>query len=50
MLGMLMLFFIGIILISQGILAVYISHIHTESKRRPLYIIDESQSKGISKK
>jgi glycosyltransferase involved in cell wall biosynthesis len=46
MLGILMLFFIGIILISQGVLAVYISHIHTESKKRPLYIIDEEQSKS----
>ena len=47
MLGILLLFFVGIILISQGILAVYISHIHTESKRRPLYIIDRSRSKRI---
>lgn len=50
MLGILMLFFIGVVLISQGVLAVYISHIHTESKKRPLYIIDESQSKGLAKR
>jgi glycosyltransferase involved in cell wall biosynthesis len=48
MLGILMLFFIGIVLISQGIIAIYISHIHVESKGRPLYIIDKDQSKGIS--
>jgi len=47
MLGILLLFFVGIILISQGILAIYISHIHTESKRRPLYIIDRSRSTRI---
>lgn len=47
MLGILMLFFIGIVLISQGVLAVYISHIHTESKRRPLYVIDHVSSKGL---
>jgi len=47
MLGILLLFFVGIILISQGILAVYISHIHTESKSRPLYIIDRTRSKRI---
>ena len=47
MLGILLLFFVGIILISQGILAIYISHIHTESKKRPLYIIDRARSKRI---
>ncbi len=47
MLGILMLFFIGIVLVSQGIIAIYISHIHTETKRRPLYIIDYGSSKGI---
>jgi predicted tellurium resistance membrane protein TerC len=47
MLGILILFFIGIVLISQGIIAIYISHIHTESKHRPLYVIDYSGSKGI---
>jgi hypothetical protein len=48
MLGILLLFFVGIILISQGILAVYISHIHTESKKRPQYIIDKARSKRIT--
>jgi dolichol-phosphate mannosyltransferase len=47
MLGILLLFFVGIILISQGILAIYISHIHTESKKRPLYVIDRARSKRI---
>jgi glycosyltransferase involved in cell wall biosynthesis len=47
MLGILLLFFVGIILIAQGILAIYISHIHTESKQRPLFIIDRSRSKRI---
>ncbi len=47
MLGIMMLFLIGIILISQGVLAIYISHIHTEGKRRPLYVIDRANSKGI---
>jgi len=47
MLGLLVLFFVGIVLIAQGILAVYISHIHTESKHRPLYIIDRARSKRI---
>lgn len=47
MLGVLMLFFLGVILISQGLLALYISHIHIETKNRPLYIIDKQNSTGI---
>lgn len=47
MLGILVLFFVGIVLIAQGILAIYVSHIHTESKHRPLYVIDRARSKRI---
>ncbi|NTW61540.1 glycosyltransferase family 2 protein [Candidatus Saccharibacteria bacterium] len=50
MLGILILFFIGIVLTSQGVIAIYISHIHTETKRRPLYVIDKASSKGIAGK
>lgn len=44
MLGVALLFFVGILLISQGLIALYISHIHTETKNRPLFIIDERHS------
>ena len=44
---MLVLFLLGIILISQGILALYISHIHTESKNRPLYVLNRDASRGL---
>ena len=37
----LMLFLIGILLVSQGIIGLYLSHIHAESQNRPLYIVDE---------
>ena len=47
MLSILLLFLVGIILMSQGILSLYISHTHTQSKRRPLYIIDNKKSIGI---
>jgi len=50
MLGILTLFLVGIILMSQGILSLYVSHIHSQSKGRPLYIIDRSRSVGINKK
>lgn len=48
MLGILILFLVGIVLMSQGILSLYISHIHNQSKRRPLYIIDYEKSAGIT--
>jgi glycosyltransferase involved in cell wall biosynthesis len=44
MLGILILFLVGIILISQGILSLYVSHIHLQSKDRPLYIINRKRS------
>jgi glycosyltransferase involved in cell wall biosynthesis len=47
MLGILILFLVGIVLLSQGILSLYISHIHSQSKGRPLYVIDYRKSGGI---
>lgn len=47
MLGILILFLVGLILVSQGILSLYVSHIHSQTKQRPLYIIDEQNSIGI---
>jgi dolichol-phosphate mannosyltransferase len=39
------LFLLGVLLVSQGIIAIYLSHIHTETQNRPLFIIDETTSK-----
>lgn len=47
MLGILLIFLVGVVLLSQGILALYISHIHTQSKGRPLYVIDFHHSHGF---
>lgn len=33
------LFLVGVVLVSLGLLAFYIAHIHTETQNRPLYII-----------
>ncbi len=44
MLGIMLLFFLGILLISQGLSALYISHIHIETQNRPLYVVDERHS------
>jgi glycosyltransferase involved in cell wall biosynthesis len=43
-LGILLLFTVGVLLISQGIMSLYISKIYAETKRRPLFIIDTDRS------
>ena len=40
-------FLIGIVLISQAITALYISHIHAETQGRPLYIVNKKTSKNL---
>ncbi len=40
----LMLALVGVLLISQGIIGLYLSQIQTEAKNRPLFVIDESRS------
>ena len=40
-------FLIGIVLISQAITALYISHIHAETQSRPLYIINKKESRNL---
>lgn len=41
-------FLVGLVLISQAITALYISHIHAETQNRPLYIIDQKSSRNIT--
>jgi len=36
----LILWLVGVLLVSQGIIGLYLSHIHTETQGRPLYVID----------
>lgn len=36
---------VGILMISQGIVAVYVANIHLETQNRPLYIINKAKSK-----
>lgn len=36
----LLLFLVGVLLVSQAIIGLYLSHIHAETQNRPLYIID----------
>jgi len=44
-LGLLILFLVGIILTAQGLISLYISHIYTETKDRPLYIVNNGKLK-----
>lgn len=48
MLSILLLFVAGIILASQGILALYVSQVHRQTKGRPLYVVDKTSSIGFS--
>jgi len=43
----LVLFLVGVLLVSQGIIGLYLSHIHTETQNRPLYVIDTEKSVGL---
>jgi polyisoprenyl-phosphate glycosyltransferase len=40
----LVLFLIGVLLLSQGIIGLYLSHIHSETQNRPLYIVNKDTS------
>ncbi len=42
-------FLVGLILTSQAIIALYISHIHAEAQGRPLYIIDYKNSRNLNR-
>lgn len=41
---LLILFLVGLVLFSQGIISLYLSHIHTETKNRPLFIVNKRNS------
>lgn len=47
MLAILIIFLVGLILTAQGILSLYISHMHNQTLKRPLYIIDFQKSVRI---
>ncbi|MDB5181744.1 MAG: glycosyltransferase [Candidatus Saccharibacteria bacterium] len=47
MLSILVLFLVGLILVAQGVLALYVSYIHTQAKDRPLYVINRRESVGL---
>jgi len=48
LLGILISFLIGLVLISQAVLAIYVSHIHGQTQDRPLFVIDETNSRNLT--
>jgi len=44
MLAILIIFLVGIVLMAQGILAVYVSLMHNQTKQRPLFVVDVDNS------
>lgn len=49
MLSILTLFLVGIIMTAQGLVSIYLSHIHIQTQNRPLFIVDPSNSINIDK-
>jgi dolichol-phosphate mannosyltransferase len=49
MLAILIIFLVGLMLTSQGIMSLYVSLTYAQSKGRPLYVIDYDNSIGIIK-
>ena len=47
LLGIFISFLVGIVLTSQGIMAVYMSHIHAQTQARPLFVIDKKHSANL---
>lgn len=46
-LSVVLLFMSSLILMTQGIFGLYLTHIHSEAQNRPLYIVDKSASHGL---
>ncbi|MDO4612096.1 MAG: glycosyltransferase family 2 protein [Candidatus Saccharibacteria bacterium] len=43
-------FLVGLLMLSQSVTALYISHIHAETQNRPLYIVDKKNSRNLEPK
>lgn len=43
-------FLVGLLMVSQYITALYISHIHAETQNRPLFVVNKKKSKNLKKK
>lgn len=48
MLGILTLFLVGVLLLAQGILALYLGHMYSQTLKRPLYVINTKKTKHVT--
>lgn len=49
MLGVFISFLVGIVLMSEGVIALYIANIHEQTRGRPLYVIDSTRSVNMER-
>jgi Glycosyltransferases involved in cell wall biogenesis len=47
LLGIFISFLVGIVLTSQGVIAIYLSHVHGQTQGRPLYIVNPKGSQNL---
>ena len=47
MLGVFISFLVGLVLISQGMIAVYLSHVHNQAQNRPLFVVNKRSSTNL---
>lgn len=47
LLGIFISFLVGLVLMSQAMIAIYLAHIHAQTQARPLFVIDHSKSTNI---
>lgn len=47
MLGVFISFLVGLVLTSQGMIAIYLSHVHNQSQNRPLFIVNKRSSTNL---
>lgn len=47
LLGIFISFLVGLVMTSQGVMAVYLSHVHTQSQDRPLFVVNKRGSRNL---
>ncbi|MEV8336957.1 glycosyltransferase family 2 protein [Leucobacter sp. NPDC077196] len=47
LLGIFISFLVGLVLMSQAMLAVYVAHVHEQTQGRPLFVLNRSRSVGL---
>lgn len=49
LLGIFVSFLVGMVLVSQGVMAMYLSHVHHQSQGRPLFVVNKKGSRNLEK-